>query len=85
MKSNEKYYKLEELEVGMRVSVASLDKIYDTIICLDIKTLEYDTSGIAHGTIIHIGNDDYMEKGIDISDVMVINNTFEDAGLVRND
>lgn len=66
-----KYYKLEELELGMRVSIGSLSRIYGTTICLDEKSFEY-VDGEAISTIVYIGNEDFTKLGIKQEDVCVV-------------
>ncbi len=77
--SEVKYYKLEELKVGMEVSVSSLDKIVGTRICLDSHTFRDDDSVIGYGKIVFIGNDDYKSAGLTVSDIVVVFNAFDAA------
>lgn len=69
-----KYYKLEELKVGMRVSVKSLLKISDVCIYLDINTFVEDKFEIGFGNILYIGYEDYIKSGATPSDVYYICN-----------
>ena len=70
-----KYYKLEELHVGMRVSVESLDKIVGTRILLDRETFDYRDRG--EGTIVFIGNEDYDASKLSPSTIIPIYNAFD--------
>lgn len=69
-----KYYTLEELEVGMRVSVASLDKIVDVPIGLDVKTFVDDDDEIGFGNILYIGKDSPDKDNYSINDVFCVYN-----------
>lgn len=73
-----KCYTLEELKIGMRVSLGSLSKVYGVRICLDAHTLEF-VDGEAFGTIVYIGNGNFLEKGFKQEDVCVILNYEEDV------
>lgn len=71
-----KYYTLEELKVGMRVAVRSLDTIYQQGIYLDKKTFKNDSYG-GSGTIVAIGLQDYLARGLKRSEVYVISNAYD--------
>ena len=73
---DEKYYLLEELEVGMWVSIRSLAKIYQEAIYLDRKTFKNDCYG-GSGTIVAIGLKDCIAKGIKRGEVYVISNAYD--------
>lgn len=66
-----KYYTLEELKVGMEVSLESLSRIYDVRICLLRESLK-DLKGDTYGKIAYIGNGDYREVGLELKDICVI-------------
>ena len=66
-----KYYSIEELKIGMRVSILSLLKIYEEAIYLDKKTYTHE---IGEGTIVAIGLRDFLTKGIKRNEVYVISN-----------
>ena len=71
-----KYYKLEELKVGMRVAVRSLDAIYQQGIYLDRKTFKHNEYG-GIGTIVAIGLEDVRARGLKREDVIVISNAYD--------
>ena len=71
------YYSLEELKVGMRVSILSLSKIYEEAIYLDKKTYKRDSNVIGKGTIVAIGLKDFLAKGIKRNEVYVISNAYD--------
>lgn len=75
--SEVKYYTLDELKVGMRVSVLSLAKILGTRIVLDRKTYKKELDDIGRGTILYIGNGDYSKQGINRNDVITIYNGYD--------
>lgn len=72
-----KYYELNDLEIGKRVSVRSLDKIVKVRILLDKKTFTPDEDELGFGNIVFIGNNSYLEKGISPNDVFIVYNTFD--------
>lgn len=76
-----KYYKLEELKIGMRVFVDSLNRIYDTPIYLDSKSFEASSKNNdwrSSGVILFIGSEDYFASGKTPSDVVMIWNVEEE-------
>lgn len=70
------YYKLEELKVGMRVAVRSLDAIYQQGIYLDKKTFNHDSYG-GRGTIFALGLADFHARGLKRDEVVVISNAYD--------
>lgn len=56
-----KYYKIDEIEAGMRVHVRSLDAIYQEAIYLEKRTFKHDSYG-GTGIIVAIGLKDTIAK-----------------------
>ena len=52
--TEQKYYTLDELEVGMEVSTLSLSKIYDVRILLDKSSFRFDVEEMGYGRIVAI-------------------------------
>lgn len=74
---NTQFLSLDELEIGMRVSVLSLSKVVGTRILLDAKTYESSESDIGYGTIVYIGNDGFEKASIDIGNCIIIFNEYD--------
>lgn len=55
MLSEQKYYSLDELKIGMTVSVRSLNKILGVRILLDKESHVRDKNEIGFGRIVYIG------------------------------
>ena len=75
-KKERKYYQLDELKVGMRVHVRSLDAIYQEAIYLERKTFEHDSYG-GTGVIVAIGLKDAIAKNLKRDEVYVISNAYD--------
>ena len=52
--NKQKYYTLDELEVGMELSTLSLSKIYDVRILLDRSSFRFDVEEMRYGKIVAI-------------------------------
>lgn len=76
-KKEVKYYFLEELKVGMGVSVLSLSKIYQEAIYLDRKTYKNDKDEIGKGIIVAIGLEDAKSRGLKASEVVIVTNPYD--------
>lgn len=72
-----KYYSLEELKVGMRVSVLSLSKIYQEAIYLDRNTYKDNLDEIGKGTIVAIGMDDAKARRLKANEVVIVSNPYD--------
>lgn len=70
------YYSLNDLKIGMIVSVKSISKILNVRILLDKKTFVYDEDEIGFGKIVYIGSN---EDDININDVIVICNRVDES------
>lgn len=72
-----KYYTLEELKPGMRVSIASLDKIVGVTIGLDVSTYVKDDKEIGFANILYIGSNAPEKNKYGVSEVLCIHNTYD--------
>ena len=71
------FLKLEDLHIDKEVSVHSLSKIVGTRILLDKATFRPDKNEIGIGTIVYIGNGDYIADGIDPNNVYTVFNNVD--------
>ncbi len=70
MLSEQKYYTLDELKIGMTVSVRSLSKILGVRILLDKESHVRDKNEIGFGRIVSIGT---IEKGDSEKNIVIYN------------